>query len=243
MSKRELPHTEAVGEKLPDHALYSGEAEMHGAFGDLIADIARSFYDSLKKELVTTPATEEKPVILCIDDEKMIHIALSDYISRSNCVPACAKSAKEAQKILKKVRPNLILLDIFMPGDDSLALLKYFKEKKRLRDIPVIIVTGMNDTDLIAKYLEAGAMDYFLKPLINKQETLAPLSQTETPQKTAGHLVLSDHERETVLTLLRCANKRLEKTVNHDELSDEVIHDLNNVLLGLSTIHKIIADK
>lgn len=217
---------------------------MHGAFGDLIADIAKSFYDSLKKELApTTPATQEKPVILCIDDEKMIHIALSDYISRSNCMPVCAKSIKEAQKMLKHTRPNLILLDIFMPGEDSLALLKYLKEKKKLRDIPVIIVTGMHDSHLISKYLKAGAMDYFLKPLINKQETAVGLSPSEHQKQCHQTLLLSDDERETILTLLRCANKRLEKTVSNKELDESVVHDLNNVLLGLSTIHNIMTRK
>ncbi|PZE20237.1 PP2C family protein-serine/threonine phosphatase [Paenibacillus xerothermodurans] len=71
-----------------------------------------------------------------------------------------------------KVPVDLILLDMMMPEMDGLEACRRIQEQENLRDIPIIIVTAVGDSNLVADVLEAGAIDYVMKP-INKVELIA----------------------------------------------------------------------
>lgn len=76
-----------------------------------------------------------------------------------------AKDGEQALKILEKQKlPDLILLDIVMPGKDGYEIIKILKENDRTRDIPVVFITGLNSVKNEEEGLNLGAVDYIVKP-------------------------------------------------------------------------------
>jgi len=64
----------------------------------------------------------------------------------------------------RRVKPDLILLDLVMPGKDGLAVLRELKGDEDLARIPVVILTGKGDLDYLFQGERGGAIDYFIKP-------------------------------------------------------------------------------
>ncbi|CAN2045758.1 two-component system, chemotaxis family, response regulator WspR [Candidatus Magnetomoraceae bacterium gMMP-13] len=108
--------------------------------------------------------------ILVVDDSSEQRVLLKRLLRKGKFTDLVfAESAKEAYNYLKLDNPihnsdvDLILMDIMMPEIDGIKACRKIKEAEHLRDIPIIIVTGM--TDNIASAFEAGAMDYIVKPV------------------------------------------------------------------------------
>lgn len=99
--------------------------------------------------------------ILLVDDEEALRQPLADYLSRQGFAVTEAASAAEARSRLRGDAPDLVLLDIMMPGEDGLSLCRHLAET---RAIPVILLTARGEaTDRIVG-LEIGADDYVVKP-------------------------------------------------------------------------------
>ncbi len=99
--------------------------------------------------------------ILLVDDEPTLREPLAEYLVRQGFVVREAESAAAARGALVEERPDLILLDIMMPGEDGLSLCRHVVEAKSL---PVILLTARGEaTDRIVG-LEIGADDYIVKP-------------------------------------------------------------------------------
>jgi two-component system, OmpR family, response regulator len=99
--------------------------------------------------------------ILLVDDEAALRDPLADYLSRQGFAVTPATSAAEARSRLRDEKPDLVLLDIMMPGEDGLSLCRHLVEAQ---DIPVIFLTARGEaTDRIVG-LEIGADDYVVKP-------------------------------------------------------------------------------
>jgi putative two-component system response regulator len=101
--------------------------------------------------------------ILVVDDNlsslKQIGAQLTSHYEVS-----LAKSGALALQICKQERPNLILLDIEMPGMDGFETIAHLKEDPELKPIPVIFLTGNRDTATEIRALQSGAMDFIIKP-------------------------------------------------------------------------------
>jgi len=101
------------------------------------------------------------PAILLVDDEASLREPLAEYLSRQGFAVTQAISAAEARSRLRDMRPDLVLLDIMMPGEDGLSLCRHLVESQ---DVPVIFLTARGEaTDRIVG-LEIGADDYVVKP-------------------------------------------------------------------------------
>ncbi|MDR3338109.1 MAG: diguanylate cyclase, partial [Treponema sp.] len=108
----------------------------------------------------------DKYRILVIDDEKTNLMVLNELLSPDYTV-LTAKSGGEGLDLAAQERPDLILLDIVMPGMNGFEALKALKDSPETQSIPVIIITGLdNDLDE-EKGLQLGAVDYISKPLKN----------------------------------------------------------------------------
>jgi two-component system OmpR family response regulator len=105
---------------------------------------------------------EDTPTrLLLVDDEPGLREPLAEYLSRQGFVVAQAASAAEARSLLRDDTPDLVLLDIMMPGEDGLSLCRHLSET---RAIPTILLTAKGEaTDRIVG-LEIGADDYVVKP-------------------------------------------------------------------------------
>ncbi len=103
----------------------------------------------------------EKIEVLLVDDEAALREPLAEYLSRQGFSVAQAESAALARTHLRDAAPDLVLLDIMMPGEDGLSLCRHLVET---RDIPVILLTAKGEAMDRIVGLEIGADDYVVKP-------------------------------------------------------------------------------
>lgn len=99
--------------------------------------------------------------ILVVDDEPQIRRVLRSTLSSNGYLIHEAKTGEEAVDMLRKMRPDLILLDINMPGMDGIATAR---EIRSVSDMPIIMLTVQNAEKAKVAALDAGADDYVVKP-------------------------------------------------------------------------------
>ena len=101
--------------------------------------------------------------ILIVDDEKDLCTILSDALSQDHYRVVSAFNGKMGLQLAKKEKPDLILLDIKMPGMDGLEVLR--KIKKMKKEIVVIMFTGYGTLETAREAMKLGAYDYVTKPV------------------------------------------------------------------------------
>jgi putative two-component system response regulator len=101
--------------------------------------------------------------ILIVDDNLVSLKQISAQLAKDYEV-SLAKSGELALQICAREKPDLILLDVEMPGMDGFATIARLKEDPQLKQIPVIFLTGNHDTGTEVKCLGSGAMDFITKP-------------------------------------------------------------------------------
>ncbi|MDO9124523.1 MAG: response regulator [Deltaproteobacteria bacterium] len=101
--------------------------------------------------------------ILIVDDEKDLCTILSDSLSRDRYRVVTAFNGKMGLQLVKKEKPDLILLDIKMPGMDGIEVLR--KIKKMKKEIVVIMFTAYGTLETARKAMKLGAYDYVTKPV------------------------------------------------------------------------------
>jgi CheY-like chemotaxis protein len=103
--------------------------------------------------------------ILVVDDGA-INLSLTCYVLESaGYVVETAVDAEHAQELLKQVTPDLILMDISLPGMDGLTLTRKLKADERLKNIPVVALTASAMTGDEEKALQAGCIGFITKPI------------------------------------------------------------------------------
>ncbi len=113
----------------------------------------------------------KKPVlrILAVDDEKDAVDLLELILTRENYLVDKAYTAKDAIKVLESgTIPDLILLDIKMPGTDGFTFCQELKKHQKYKDIPIIILSALTFPNDVRRGYESGAKDYILKPWSNQ---------------------------------------------------------------------------
>lgn len=105
-----------------------------------------------------------KPVILIVDDAPVNVRILYELLSGDHCIKVADSGASALELAADDPRPDLILLDVMMPGMDGYEVCRRLKEKEITRDIPVIFITTMAEEDDEARGLDLGAVDYIVKP-------------------------------------------------------------------------------
>ena len=103
----------------------------------------------------------ERCVLICEDDEGITEVAQIVLESKGYRVVTQSDSANIYQKI-EEIKPDLILLDLWMPGLSGEEITRYLKEGSQTRHIPIIIMSANKDTEQIAR--SAGAENFIAKP-------------------------------------------------------------------------------
>ena len=106
----------------------------------------------------------KKPKILVVDDEKL-NVELLEGILSENYEVARAYNGKEALLEVEKNPPDLILLDVMMPGMTGYEVCKELKGNKKTLHIPILLITGLTEKTEKVKGFEAGADDFLNKPV------------------------------------------------------------------------------
>lgn len=113
-----------------------------------------------------------KPLILIVDDNLQNLQYLGNLMVENGYEPAVAKNGAQALDFLQQEKPELILLDIMMPGIDGFEVCKKLKSENSTKNIPVIFLTAKTETEDLVKGFTVGAVDYVTKPF-NSAELLA----------------------------------------------------------------------
>lgn len=101
---------------------------------------------------------------LLVVDDVPENLIIAYKILRKDYEVIGANSGRDALQIVAATRPDLILLDIMMPGMDGFEVCRILKEDASLRDIPVIFITALSDELDEARGFQSGAVDYITKP-------------------------------------------------------------------------------
>ncbi len=111
------------------------------------------------------------PVILVVDDNQQNLELLQVYLEDVDCRSVPAHDGPEALEIIAKDPPDLILLDVMMPKMSGFEVCRRIKNDPKTSDIPVIMVTALNEFGDIERAIDSGTDDFLSKP-VNKLELL-----------------------------------------------------------------------
>lgn len=101
--------------------------------------------------------------ILIIEDDKFLRELITQKLLKENYDTSEAVDGEEGLKKIKEERPDLILLDLILPGIDGFEVLAKMKEDSALNKIPVIILSNLGQKEDVEKGLKLGATDYLIK--------------------------------------------------------------------------------
>jgi adenylate cyclase len=108
--------------------------------------------------------TKEHGHILVVDDNRLNRLKLSHGLEQQGHVVASAENGQQALEMIRIHSFDLVLLDIVMPEMDGYQVLECMKGDNTLRDIPVIVISAVDEMDSIVKCIKMGAEDYLPKP-------------------------------------------------------------------------------
>ena len=131
--------------------------------------------------------------ILVVDDDPANRDLLGRRLGRQGYETTCVESGEAALEFLATEEPDLVLLDLVMPGLDGEAVLRQLKSDTRLRHLPVIMLSGLDATDRIVSCILQGAEDYLFKPfnpVLLKARIAASLEKRRLRENAAPRLRL-----------------------------------------------------
>ena len=129
----------------------------------LVATALRAFLPEGQSSAPT--ATESGARVLVVDDDRSTRSALRYALELNGFMVHEAESGTSAIDLLSRCKPDLVLLDAVMPGTDGFATCTQLKELPGGVDIPVLMITSLDDRQSIERAFAAGASDYITKPL------------------------------------------------------------------------------
>ncbi|MDQ8187323.1 hybrid sensor histidine kinase/response regulator [Pelagicoccus sp. SDUM812002] len=161
---------------------------------------------------------KSKSTVLVVDDEPINIQLLQRKLEWDGITVLTATNGEACLEVAKEERPDLILLDVMMPGMDGFAVCAKLREDKRTNAIPVIFVTAHNSKKGKLEGLEAGAVDYITKP-IDLDETIARV------RTQLSYLAIN---KANVELTRRLGESRRSAAIG--ALTQGIAHNLNNLL-------------
>ena len=163
-------------------------------------------------------------LILLVDDTPANLELLVDCLSENGYEVSVAIDGETALKQSQVVCPDLILLDVMMPGIDGFETCRRLKDNDQTKDIPVIFLTALSDQEHILKGFSVGGVDYVIKPIF-QQELLARVRthlQIRKLQRTVEETVVmlqdevierqrAEEEAREAMRLAQQANESMQK--------------------------------
>jgi two-component system, OmpR family, alkaline phosphatase synthesis response regulator PhoP len=123
------------------------------------------------------PASTTNKKIVIADDEQFIAIAYRDGLTRAGFEVKAAGDGAEALAAIKKEKPDLVLLDLIMPKMNGFDVLRAMKADKKLKTIPVMVLTNLSQATDEAEARSLGADDFIIKSDLSLKDLIAKLGQ------------------------------------------------------------------
>ena len=158
--------------------------------------------------------------ILIVDDNPESLRLLSEILARVGYKTRPAPSGELALRALESIEPDLILLDVRMPNMDGYEVCRRLKEQERTRQIPVLFISGLSETEDKVKGFAAGAVDYIIKPF-QEEEILARVHTHVTLSRLHRKLeqMVDDRTQELVKTIQLLGEEISERKRAQEELA------------------------
>jgi two-component system sensor histidine kinase/response regulator len=158
--------------------------------------------------------------LLLIVDDNMLNLQLTaGLLKEEGYLISLAQDGQAALSQLEHMLPDLILLDIMMPGMDGFEVCRILKKDPKLFEIPVIFLTAKKETEDLAEGFNVGGVDYITKPFIREELIV----------RVKNHLELSKSKK-----------KVIEMNRTRDKLYSVIAHDIrspfSNIVLTLNTL-------
>ena len=173
--------------------------------------------------------TRERVRILAVDDDPNDLRYVRDTLTESGYAPVVTGDPEEAIRLMEEERPELVLLDLMLPGTDGIELMKDILE---IADVPVIFLSVYGRDEVIARAFEMGAIDYVVKPFSPTELSArirAALRRRVTAEPSEpyvlGELTIDYAQREVTL-----AGRRVRLTPTEYEMLAELAAHAGRVL-------------
>lgn len=177
-------------------------------------------YDSLISRTLPTKASQvvkgfdsESPKILVVDDHTASRMTAAALLSMEGYEVIEADSGATALGLVQQKQPDLILLDVMMPGMDGFEVCQRLKQDEHTRLIPVIFITALNDRRSRIRGIEVGADDFLSKPFDSVE--LAARVKSLVQQKRLNEDL--DHAEKVLFSIARAIESRDPNTGDHCE--------------------------
>ncbi len=157
-------------------------------------------------------------VILIVDDEPHNIDVLFDDLTQAGFKILVAENGETALKRISHINPDIILLDVKMPGIDGFETCSRLKAQEKIKDVPIIFMTAVADTAEKLKGFELGAIDYILKPF----------QATEVVARVEKHLMISQLQKRleaqnTQLQQEIIKREQIEKSLRESEMKNSLL--------------------
>ncbi len=174
--------------------------------------------------------------VLVVDDSKVIRSAIREILELGNIQVTEACNGKDALELIYNNVPDLVLLDVVMPGMDGISVLKTLRKSYSKFQLPVVLVTSLGSSSEIVQALDFGANDYVTKPvdfdvlwarvsnqLMQKQTAeylrLAQSNLEKQVKQRTAELNTSNQQLKNEIEVRLLAENQLQKQANYDELT------------------------
>jgi len=186
-------------------------------------------------------ANQPEARVLVVDDMPENILILQRFLAPMGYQVECATSGEDALAMVADSPPDVILLDIVMPGMNGFEVCRRLKENPETQHIPVVIITGMGDKDTNLKAVESGADDFLIKPFdrillearIRASSKTKMLHDSLVQHKNELELTVAERTEQVVLTqqvtvfaLAKLAESRDNETGDHLERMRSYARDL-----------------
>jgi PAS domain S-box-containing protein len=186
--------------------------------------------EALEEQLAASHSTSVKGTVLVIDDEAVVRDLLHSYITKLGYHVVIAECGDEGLRLAKEIKPQVITLDVMMPGMDGWMVLSALKNDLELAKIPVIMLSLVEDKSI---GYSLGAAEYLTKP-INRKHLAAVLEKYLGTDLNTRHVLLLEDDIDTRLMtgeILRRAGLHVSLAENGRDGLDHVITQQPDLIL------------
>ena len=129
-----------------------------------------------------------KPQLLVVDDESELRNVLAKYFSYNQFEVRTAADAVQARAMVAELAPDVVLVDVNMPGESGLSLARKWRADARTKTVPIIMLTARGDESDRVAGLDAGADDYIAKPFSTKEmlARIRAVLRRRAPEQAGG---------------------------------------------------------
>ncbi len=196
------------------------------------------------KERVTEKSMAHREKILIVDDQAENIDIMVEALQSTYSLIAATNGSSALEHARGEVPPDLILLDVMMPGMDGYEVCRRLKSDRITRDIPVIFVTALDDPDKETKGFEIGAVDYITKPIsppVVIARVRAHLQLTHARQVLKHqNEVLEQRVKERTAQVVQAQVERVEGLNN---FANAMAHQIRNPVMALGGMAGLLLKK